>query len=79
MFQAANLFKVAKNWTSAGNAFLKVAALYERQGESKHDSAMNYNEAGNCFRKVDVQVSNYSKCFHDTFTYNAVFILLFYR
>jgi alpha-soluble NSF attachment protein len=50
------LYKVAKNWSAAGNAFLKVAELHLNQGDSKHDAASNYSEAGNCFRKVDAQV-----------------------
>lgn len=51
--QAGNLFKVAKNWSSAGNAFLKAAELYGSQADNKHDSAREYDQAGNCFRKVD--------------------------
>ncbi|KAI1720942.1 soluble NSF attachment protein, SNAP domain-containing protein [Ditylenchus destructor] len=53
--QAGNLFKIAKNWSAAGNAFLKCAELHLNQGESKHDAATNFAEAGNCFRKVDAQ------------------------
>ncbi|CAD5224867.1 unnamed protein product [Bursaphelenchus okinawaensis] len=51
--QAGNLFKVAKNWTAAGNAFLKAAELYGSSQDGKHDSAREYDQAGNCFRKVD--------------------------
>uniref|UniRef100_A0A915E684 Alpha-soluble NSF attachment protein n=1 Tax=Ditylenchus dipsaci TaxID=166011 RepID=A0A915E684_9BILA len=53
--QAGNLYKIAKNWSAAGNAFLKAAELHLNQGDSKHDAATNYSEAGNCFRKVDAQ------------------------
>lgn len=54
---AANSFKAAKNWSSAGNTFLRVAQLHEEQGDSKFDAAQSYGEAGICFRKVDLQKS----------------------
>jgi len=53
--QAGNLFKVAKNWTAAGNAFLKSAELHATQADSKHDTALDYDKAGTCFRKVDTE------------------------
>lgn len=52
---AANSFKAAKNWSSAGDTFLRVAKLHEDQGDSKFDAAQNYGESGMCYRKVDLQ------------------------
>jgi len=49
--KAANSFKVAKNWNSAGNAFLRAAALESKSGE-RHITASHYVDAANCFRKV---------------------------
>uniref|UniRef100_A0AC35U7P5 TPR_REGION domain-containing protein n=1 Tax=Rhabditophanes sp. KR3021 TaxID=114890 RepID=A0AC35U7P5_9BILA len=51
--QAGNLFKLAKNWTSAGDSFLACAELHGSQSDGKHDAATQYAEAGNCYRKVD--------------------------
>jgi hypothetical protein len=57
--EAANLFKAARMWTEAGDAFLRCAALNESgQREDRYDAAASYSEAGNCFRKVDVKVSH---------------------
>uniref|UniRef100_A0A914E9D2 Alpha-soluble NSF attachment protein n=1 Tax=Acrobeloides nanus TaxID=290746 RepID=A0A914E9D2_9BILA len=53
--QAGNLFKVAKNWNAAGDAFLKAAEFHAANADSKHDAASNYAEAGNCYRKIDPQ------------------------
>jgi alpha-soluble NSF attachment protein len=53
--QAANLFKVAKNWSAAGDAFVRAAEIHGSQGDAKHDCASNYSDAGNCYRKVDPQ------------------------
>jgi alpha-soluble NSF attachment protein len=53
--QAANLFKVAQNWSAAGDAFVRAAEIHGSQGDAKHDCASNYSDAGNCYRKVDPQ------------------------
>uniref|UniRef100_A0A1I7V420 C2H2-type domain-containing protein n=1 Tax=Caenorhabditis tropicalis TaxID=1561998 RepID=A0A1I7V420_9PELO len=50
--QGGNLFKMAKNWKEAGEAFLEAAEFYSKQGDSKHDCATQYAEAANCFRKI---------------------------
>ncbi|ULT86025.1 hypothetical protein L5515_005840 [Caenorhabditis briggsae] len=50
--QGGNLFKMAKNWKEAGEAFLEAAEFYAKQGDSKHDCATQYAEAANCFRKI---------------------------
>lgn len=55
--QAGNLFKVAKLWKDAGEAFVKAAELNAAKGDAKHDTASNYAEAANCFRKVNPQVA----------------------
>ncbi|KAI6227503.1 Aromatic-di-Alanine repeat protein [Aphelenchoides fujianensis] len=62
--QAGNLFKVAKNWSAAGDAFLKSAELHTAQADAKHDAALDYDKAGTCYRKVDAQkaVECFEKC-----------------
>uniref|UniRef100_A0A3B4D9U9 Uncharacterized protein n=1 Tax=Pygocentrus nattereri TaxID=42514 RepID=A0A3B4D9U9_PYGNA len=52
--RAANMFKMAKNWSAAGNAFSQ-AALLHLQIQSKHDAATNFIDAGNAFKKADPQ------------------------
>lgn len=50
--RAANLFKMAKKWPQAGQAFSDAANLQIKAG-SKHDSATNYVDAANCYKKSD--------------------------
>lgn len=50
--RAANMFKMAKKWGSAGNAFCEAATLYSKLG-SRHDAATNYVDAANCYKKSD--------------------------
>lgn len=50
--RAANLFKMAKKWGNAGNAFCEAANLHAKAG-SKHDAATNYVDAANCYKKTD--------------------------
>ncbi|KAK4469932.1 hypothetical protein MN116_007433 [Schistosoma mekongi] len=50
--KAGNCFKMAHNWTEAGNAFLKAASLSLNQG-SKHDAATRYVDASVVFKKDD--------------------------
>lgn len=50
--RAANMFKMAKKWSAAGNAFCEAAALHVKNG-SRHDAATNYVDAGNCYKKSD--------------------------
>ncbi|XP_048362106.1 beta-soluble NSF attachment protein-like [Sphaerodactylus townsendi] len=52
--RAANMFKIAKNWTAAGNAFCQAAKLH-MQLQSKHDSATCFVDAGNAYKKADPQ------------------------
>uniref|UniRef100_A0A671R3I5 Alpha-soluble NSF attachment protein n=1 Tax=Sinocyclocheilus anshuiensis TaxID=1608454 RepID=A0A671R3I5_9TELE len=56
--RAANMFKMAKNWSAAGNAFSQAALLY-LQMQSKHDAATNFIDAGNAFKKSDPQDANF--------------------
>jgi alpha-soluble NSF attachment protein len=49
--RAANMFKMAKNWQKAGQAFCSAANLHAQAG-SRHDAATNYVDASNCFKKV---------------------------
>uniref|UniRef100_A0A8D3DLV9 NSF attachment protein alpha n=1 Tax=Scophthalmus maximus TaxID=52904 RepID=A0A8D3DLV9_SCOMX len=57
--RAANMFKMAKNWCAAGNAFSHAARLH-LQMQSKHDAATNFIDAGNAFKKADPQGNHYS-------------------
>ncbi|CAK9290271.1 unnamed protein product [Gordionus sp. m RMFG-2023] len=52
--KAANNFKIAKNWTAAGKAFVKSAEIHGSMG-NKHESANKYYEGANCFKKSDHQ------------------------
>lgn len=51
--RAANLFKMAKNWNSAGSAFCEAANLHLRSG-ARHDAATNFVDAANCYKKQDI-------------------------
>nr|CAD7424372.1 unnamed protein product [Timema monikensis] len=50
--RAANMFKMAKKWGAAGNAFCEAAMFHAKAG-SKHDAATNYVDAANCYKKSD--------------------------
>ncbi|KAJ8355536.1 hypothetical protein SKAU_G00183300 [Synaphobranchus kaupii] len=50
--RAANMFKMAKNWSAAGNAFCQAAKLH-MQLQNKHDSATSFVDAGNAYKKAD--------------------------
>lgn len=50
--RAANLFKMAKNWSQAGKSFCEAANLHAKAG-SRHDAATNYVDASNCYKKTD--------------------------
>uniref|UniRef100_A0AAZ3NP21 Uncharacterized protein n=1 Tax=Oncorhynchus tshawytscha TaxID=74940 RepID=A0AAZ3NP21_ONCTS len=52
--RAANMFKMAKNWSAAGNAFSQAAHLH-LQMDNKLDGAINLLNAGNAFKKADPQ------------------------
>ncbi|OCT77710.1 hypothetical protein XELAEV_18028804mg [Xenopus laevis] len=52
--RAANMFKMVKNWTAAGNAFCQAAKLH-MQLQSKHDAATSFVDAGNAYKKADPQ------------------------
>ncbi|XP_048831473.1 N-ethylmaleimide-sensitive factor attachment protein, beta a isoform X1 [Brienomyrus brachyistius] len=52
--RAANMFKMAKNWSAAGNAFRQVAKIH-MQLQNKHDSATSFIDAGTAYKKVDPQ------------------------
>lgn len=45
------MFKMAKNWSSAGSAFYEAAELHAKAG-NRHDAATNYVDAANCFKKI---------------------------
>ncbi|KPJ03468.1 PREDICTED: soluble NSF attachment protein [Papilio xuthus] len=50
--RAANLFKMAKKWSQAGQAFCNAAQLHLKAGV-RHDAATNFVDASNCYKKCD--------------------------
>ena len=50
--RAANLYKMAKKWSQAGQAFCEAAALHLKAA-GRHDAATNYIDAGNCYKKSE--------------------------
>ncbi|KAM9250052.1 beta-soluble NSF attachment protein [Dugong dugon] len=62
--RAANMFKMAKNWSAAGNAFCQAAKLH-MQLQSKHDSATSFVDAGNAYKKADPQVFHWMESSHE--------------
>ncbi|XP_054711601.1 alpha-soluble NSF attachment protein-like [Uloborus diversus] len=50
--KAANAFKMAKEWQSAGNAFSE-AAHHELEEGRKTEAGMHYVEAAKCYKKVN--------------------------
>ncbi|KAM9441345.1 N-ethylmaleimide-sensitive factor attachment protein, alpha a [Clarias gariepinus] len=52
--RAANMFKMAKNWRAAGDAFCKAAKVHLKT-QSKHNAAISFVNASNAYRKSDPQ------------------------
>lgn len=50
--RAGNLFKMAKKWPQAGQAFCQAAQLHLKAGV-RHDAATNFVDASNCYKKSD--------------------------
>ena len=50
--RAANLYKMSKKWSQAGQAFCEAANL-NLKAASRHDAATNYIDAGNCYKKSE--------------------------
>jgi len=50
--RAANMYKMAKKWSAAGNTFCTIATHHVKFG-NKHDAATNFVDAANCFKKHD--------------------------
>ena len=50
--RAANLFKMAKSWTEAGNTFSKIGSHHAWR-RNKHEAATSFVAAANCYRKND--------------------------
>merc|ERR1711981_867934 len=50
--RAANLYKMAKKWSLAGQTFVTIATHHSKVG-GKHDAATNFVDAANCFKKSD--------------------------
>ncbi|KAF8381149.1 snap-1, partial [Pristionchus pacificus] len=62
--QAGNLFKMAKLWKEAGDAFVRAAEIKGQDADAKHDMASQYSEAGNCYRKTNPQFA--VECYQKT-------------
>jgi len=52
--KAANLYKVAKKWSKAGDAFRKVASVSMKLG-NKYQAATAYTDGANCYRKTSIE------------------------
>ncbi|XP_060769108.1 N-ethylmaleimide-sensitive factor attachment protein, alpha a [Neoarius graeffei] len=50
--RAANMFKMAKNWRAAGDAFYQAAKVHLKT-KNKHNAAVSFIDAGNAYKKVD--------------------------
>jgi len=50
--RAANMYKMAKKWSAAGNTFCTIANHHIKFG-NKHDAATNFVDAANCYKKND--------------------------
>ena len=66
--RAANLYKMAKKWSKAGQTFVTVATHHAKLG-NKHDSATNYVDASNCFKKSDPK-----GIFFSVFLFQSIFL-----
>jgi len=60
--QAANQFKLSKDWDGAANAFIQCAFCAQKSG-SANDESNFYSEAGNVLKKVSTQqaIEQYEK------------------
>lgn len=81
--RAANLFKMAKKWGAAGNAFCEAANLHGKAG-SKHDAATNYVDAANCYKKSDPNGTSIDICltrslYQHLTNPNCLFIMIKFR
>lgn len=57
--KAGNLFKMAKTWSKAGNAFCQAANLIVKSGSDRwNDAATAYVDAANCYKKSDINGKN---------------------
>ena len=50
--RAGNMFKMAKKWSEAGEAFSEAAKLHWNAG-NRHDAATGFVDAGVCYKKSD--------------------------
>ena len=76
--RAANLYKMAKKWSLAGQTFVTIATHHSKVG-GKHDAATNFVDAANCFKKSDPKgkmESCYSCLYHKISLYTYVHLLL---
>ncbi|KAG9508717.1 Alpha-soluble NSF attachment protein, partial [Fragariocoptes setiger] len=55
--KAGNLFKMAKKWNEAGNAFNEAATLHQNREnrDNKLNAAGHYVDASNCYKKCNPQ------------------------
>jgi alpha-soluble NSF attachment protein len=70
------MFKMAKKWGAAGNAFCEAASLHAKAG-SKHDAATNYVDAANCFKKSDPNGAIYFVSYCNCISISVLYLLTY--
>ncbi|KAI9310917.1 soluble NSF attachment protein [Dichotomocladium elegans] len=51
--KAGNMYKLAQQWTQAGDAFIEAAQLFKRGGGAKFDGSRAYENAAKCYKRQD--------------------------
>ncbi|ORZ02897.1 soluble NSF attachment protein [Syncephalastrum racemosum] len=51
--KAGNMFKLAQQWTNAGDAFKEAAKLFQRAGGANFDGSRAYENAAKCYKRND--------------------------
>ncbi|KAL0083324.1 soluble NSF attachment protein [Phycomyces blakesleeanus] len=51
--KAGNMYKLAQQWTQAGDCFIEAAKLFQRGGGAKFDSSRAYENASKCYKRQD--------------------------
>jgi alpha-soluble NSF attachment protein len=59
------MFKMAKKWGNAGEAFFKAADLHLKNG-TKHEAATNFVDAATCYKKCDTKGNNTTQINRET-------------
>ncbi|CAO3650670.1 unnamed protein product [Mucor hiemalis] len=51
--KAGNMFKLAQQWTNAGDAFVEAAKLFEKGGSAKFEGSRAYDNAAKSYKRND--------------------------